>query len=74
MDLVITADHRDMLSIELEVLLKIVVITIVFTVLLSCIVILLVRRIVRPLKTLTNAAEKIVRNDYNIDFSPSNAI
>ena len=72
MDLVITADHRDMLSIKLEVLLKIVVITIVFTVLLSCIVILLVRRIVRPLKTLTNAAEKLARNDYNIDFSPCN--
>lgn len=74
MDLVITADHRDMLNVKLGMLIKIAAITSVFTILISCVVIILVRRIVRPLKTLTEAAEKLAQNNYNIKISPSNTV
>ena len=72
MDLVVTADHDDIRSIRREVLLKLIITTIILTASLSCIVIILVRKIVRPIKTLTEAAEKLAQNDYHINICHSN--
>ena len=71
MDLVVTADHNDMLAIRREVLLKLIITTVALTASLAGTVVVLVHRIVRPIKTLTVAAEKLARNDYNITTSPS---
>ena len=72
MDLVVTADHNDIYSIRWQVLLKLIITTIVLTALLALIVTILVQKIVRPIKTLTEAAEKLARNDYHIDICHSN--
>lgn len=72
MVLVITADHRDIISMQHGILLKTVVITLALTVILSGVVILLVRRIVRPLQALTEAAEKLAQNEYDVHFTPGN--
>ena len=72
MDLVVTADHHDIDRIRQQVLLKLIIATIVLTALLACGVILLVRETVRPIRTLTEAAEKLARNDYHVTISQSN--
>lgn len=72
MDLVITADHHDIYSIRRQILLKLIVTTIVLTAALACIVTMLVQKIVRPIKNLTEAAEKLARNDYHINIGQSN--
>ena len=71
-ELVVTADHHDIYSIRRQVLLKLIITTIVLTASLACIVTILVQKIVRPIKTLTEAAEKLARNDYHINIGQSN--
>lgn len=73
MDLVLTADHRDLQSIRHQVLRKLIITTIVLTATLACIVMIFVQKIVRPLKTLSEAAEKLAKNDYHIALCHSNA-
>ena len=71
MDLVVTADHNDIHRIRWQILLKLIVATIVLTASLSCIVVIFVRKIVHPIKTLTEAAEKLAKNDYRISICHS---
>ena len=72
MDLVVTADHDDILGIRRGVLLKLAITAVVLTASLAFIVIILVRKIVQPIKTLTEAAEKLAKNDYHIKLSHGN--
>jgi diguanylate cyclase (GGDEF)-like protein len=72
MDLVVTADHDDIAGIRRQVLLQLIITTVVITAALAGIAILLVQKIVRPIKTLTEAAEKLAKNDYHINICHSN--
>ena len=72
MDLVVTADYNDIREIRYGVLLKLAIIVTVFTIVSALIVGFLVRRIARPLKTLTEAAGKLANNDYDIDIGYGN--
>lgn len=71
MDLVVTADHHDLHRMRRQVLLKLIITTSVLTASLALIVIILVHNIVRPLKKLTEAAEKLAKNDYHISICHS---
>jgi diguanylate cyclase (GGDEF)-like protein len=73
MDLVVTADHHDIYRIRRQVMLQLIITTVVVTMLLACIATLFVHRIVRPIKTLTEAAEKLAKNDYHINICHSSA-
>jgi signal transduction histidine kinase len=72
MDLVVTADHDDIAGIRRQVLLQLIITTVVITAALAGIAILLVQKIVRPIKNLTEAAEKLAKNDYHINICQSN--
>lgn len=73
MDLVVTADHNDIYGIRRQVMLKLIITTAVVTAALAGFVTILVQKIVKPIKTLTEAAEKLAQNDYHIDLCQSNA-
>ena len=72
MELAVTADHDDILGIQRGVLIKLIIATIVLTASLAGVAIVTVNKIVRPIKTLTEAAEKLAKNDYHINISHSN--
>ena len=71
MNLVVTADHQDLHRMRRQILLKLIITTSVLTASLAFIVIILVHSIVRPIKNLTEAAEKLAKNDYHISVCHS---
>jgi diguanylate cyclase (GGDEF)-like protein len=73
MDLVVTADHNDIYGIWRQVMLKLIITTAVVTAAPAGFVTILVQKTVKPIKTLTEAAEKLAQNDYHIDLCQSNA-
>lgn len=68
MDLVVTAKHSDMRQIRYSIELKTLFVVIGLMITLVLIVILIVRKIVSPLKRLTNAAQKLASNDYDVEI------
>ena len=67
MNLVVTADQNDIRQIQYDVGRKLLVVTAGLTLLFLLLMLLLVHRLVSPLKKLTKAAEKLAENDYDIE-------
>lgn len=72
MTLVLSASRRDIDRTKNDMALKILCFTVLLTTLFSVIVILIVRKIVGPLKELTEAAKKLSGGNFNVDTVPSN--
>lgn len=72
MSLVISVDYNDIREIRYNIYNKIILGVAILTTLFSIIVILIVRKIVRPLKKLTESAEKLNGENYNVEIIHSN--
>ena len=68
MTIVLSASYDDIRQIRYDIALKILVVVLVLAVLFSMIVIFIVRRIVTPLKTLTDASVKLSNGDYDVEI------
>ena len=68
MTLVLSASYNDIRQIRYDIALKILFVVLFLAVLFSLIVIFIVRRIVYPLKTLTDASVKLSNGDYDIEI------
>ena len=72
MTLVLFARYDDIRQIRYDIALKILFVVLLLAVLFSLIVIFIVRRIVYPLKTLTDASLKLSNRDYDVEIVHSN--
>ncbi len=72
MTLIISASYDDIRQIRYDIALKILFVVLLLTVLFSLIAILVVRRIVYPLKNLTDASVKLSNGDYDVEIVHSN--
>ena len=72
MSLVLSASHDDIRQIRYDIALKILFVVLLLALLFSVIVIFIVRRIVYPLKKLTDASVKLSNGDYDVDIIHSN--
>ena len=68
MTLIISASYDDIRQIRYDIALKILFVVLLLAVLFSLIVIFIVRRIVYPLKTLTDASLKLSNGDYDVEI------
>ena len=68
MTLVLSASYDDIRQIRYDIAFKILFVVLLLAVLFSLIVIFIVRRIVYPLKTLTDASLKLSNRDYDVDI------
>ena len=71
MDLVLSASYDDMKQIRYDIAYKILFAVLVLAALFSLIVFLVVRKIVDPLKKLTEASKKLANGDYNVEIVDS---
>ncbi len=72
MTLIISASHDDIRQIRYDIALKILFVVLLLAVLFSLVAILVVRRIVYPLKKLTEASVKLSNRDYDVEIVNSN--
>ena len=72
MTLVVSADYDDIRQIRYNIGFKIVFIALFFALTFSLIVIFVVKRIVKPLKELTDASVKLSKGDYDVEIAHSN--
>lgn len=72
MTLIISASYDDIRQIRYDIALKILFVVLLLSALFSLIVIFIVRRIVYPLKTLTDASVKLSNRDYDVEIVHSN--
>lgn len=72
MTLVISASYNDIKRIRYDIALKILFVVLILAVLFSLVAILVVRRIVYPLKNLTDASVKLSNRDYDVEIVHSN--
>ena len=72
MTLIISASYDDIRQIRYDIALKILFVVILLAVLFSLVAILVVRRIVYPLKNLTEASVKLSNRDYDVEIVHSN--
>ncbi len=72
MTLILSASYDDIRQIRYNIALPIVLISIVLAVLFSVIVIIMVKKIVDPLKELTEASKKLAEGDYAVNIVESN--
>ena len=72
MTLVISASYDDIRQIRYDIALKILFVVLLLASLFSLVAILVVRRIVYPLKTLTDASVKLSNRDYDVEIVHSN--
>ena len=72
MNLVISASYDDIRQIRYDIAFKIIFVVILLAILFSVIVILVVRRIVHPLKKLTDASIRFSNGDYEVASVHSN--
>ena len=72
MTLIISASYDDIRQIRYDIALKILFVVLILAVLFSLIAILVVRRIVYPLKKLTDASVKLSNRDYDVEIVYSN--
>ena len=70
--LIISASYDDIRQIRYDIALKILFVVLLLAILFSVIVVLVVRRIVYPLKTLTDASVKLSNRDYDVEIVHSN--
>ena len=72
MTLIISASYNDIRRIRYDIALKILFVVLLLAVLFSLVAILVVRRIVYPLKNLTEASVKLSNRDYDVEIVHSN--
>ena len=72
MSLVLFASYEDIRQIRYDIALKILFVVLLLALVFSVIVIFIVRRIVYPLKKLTDASVKLSNGDYDVDIIHSN--
>lgn len=72
MTLIISASYNDIRQIRYDIALKILFVVLLLAVLFSLVAILVVRRIVYPLKNLTEASVKLSNRDYDVEIVHSN--
>ena len=72
MTLVLSADYDDIRQIRYNIGFKILFTVLFFTVAFSLIVVFMVKRIVKPLKKLTDASIKLSNGDYDVKIDHSN--
>lgn len=72
MTLIISASYDDIRRIRYDIALKILLVVLLLAALFSLVAILVVRRIVYPLKTLTDASVKLSNGDYDVEIVHSN--
>ena len=72
MTLIISASYDDIRQIRYDIALKILFVVLLLAVLFSLVAILVVRRIVYPLKNLTDASVKLSNRDYDVEIVNSN--
>ena len=72
MTLVLSASYDDIRQIRYNIAFKILFVVLLLAVLFSMIVIFIVRKIVYPLKKLTDASVKLSNGDYNVEIVHSN--
>ena len=72
MTLIISASYDDIRQIRYDIALKILFVVILLAVLFSLVAIIVVRRIVYPLKNLTEASVKLSNRDYDVEIVHSN--
>ncbi len=72
MTLVLSADYDDIRQIRYDIGFKILFIVLLFALLFSLLVIFMVKRIVKPLKKLTDASVKLSKGDYDVEIAHSN--
>ena len=72
MTLIISASYDDIRQIRYDIALKILFVVLLLAVLFSLVAILVVRRIVYPLKNLTEASVKLSNRDYDVEIVHSN--
>ena len=72
MTLILSASYNDIRHIRYDIAYKILFVVLLLAVFFSLIVIFIVRRIVYPLKTLTDASVKLSNRDYDVDIVHSN--
>jgi diguanylate cyclase (GGDEF)-like protein len=72
MTLVLSARYDDIRKIRYNITLEILFVVIILLALFTTIAIIVVRKIVDPLKKLTDAAEKLSNGDYDIEIADSN--
>jgi methyl-accepting chemotaxis protein len=72
MSLVVSANYDDIRQIRYEICLKILWVVLILSAVFTVLTIMVVRKIVSPLKKITDAATKLSNGDYNVEFVPSN--
>ena len=68
MTLVLSASYNDIRQIRYDIALKILYVVLFLAVLFSLIVIFVVRRLVEPLKKLTDASQKLAKGNYDVEI------
>ena len=74
MTLVLSASYDDIRQIRYEIAYKILFIVLLFVLVFSLLVFFMVKKIVKPLKELTNAAIKLSKGDYDVEIAHSNIL
>ena len=72
MTLVLSADYDDIRHIRYDIAFKILFIVLLFALVFSLLVTFTVKRIVKPLKELTDASVKLSKGDYDVEIAHSN--
>ena len=72
MVLVLSASYDDIRQIRYEIGFKILLVVLVLSAFFTIVAIIVVKKIVAPLKKIANASVKLSNGDYNIEFVPSN--
>ncbi|MBE7019225.1 MAG: diguanylate cyclase [Ruminococcaceae bacterium] len=71
MTLIISASYNDIRQIRYDIALKILLVVLLLAVLFSCIAIFIVKKIVHPLKKLTDASVKLSNQEYDVEIIQS---
>ena len=72
MTLVLSASYDDIRQIRYEIAYKILFIVLLFVLVFSLLVFFMVKKIVKPLKELTDASVKLSKGDYEVEIAHSN--
>ena len=71
MTLVLSASYEDIRQIRYEISFEILVAVLILAIFFTVVAILVVQKIVAPLKKITDAAAKLSKGDYNVEFAHS---
>jgi diguanylate cyclase (GGDEF)-like protein len=72
MTLVLSASYDDIRQIRYDIGLKILFIVLLFALVFSLFVVIMVKKIVKPLKELTSASTRLAKGDYDVEIAHSN--